>query len=77
MQKKSAILIDVEYIHEKVHVRQYLGDRLFQFKYAASRKARLNYEIEAYAEQIEFLIQHHPGEEKSIVQTKGEEFIIR
>lgn len=58
-------------IHEKVHVRQYLEDRLFQFKYASSRKARLNYEIEAYAEQIQFLVQHHPGRKEKYIRQKA------
>jgi len=38
--------------HEQVHVRQWRKEgRRFAFKYVVSRKWRLRYEVEAYAEQ--------------------------
>ncbi|MCZ6678452.1 MAG: hypothetical protein O7E52_14535 [Candidatus Poribacteria bacterium] len=59
-------------IHETVHVRQYQAEKLlFGLKYALSRKARLNYEIEAYAAQIKFSIQHHPDRKEKYIRQKA------
>lgn len=58
-------------IHEKVHVRQYQEDWLFQLKYIFSRSARLNYEIEAYAEQIKFSIEHYPNRKAKYIKQKA------
>jgi hypothetical protein len=57
--------------HEQVHVRQYLEDSRFQWKYVFSRQARLNYEIEAYAEQIKFLLQRHPNRKEEYIEEKA------
>ena len=57
--------------HEKVHVRQYREDRRFQVKYVSSRQARLSYEVEAYAEQIKFLVQHYPNRREKYIRQKA------
>ena len=41
--------------HEKTHVRQFLHDPLYAFRYTFSKKWRLKYEVEAYVRQLEFV----------------------
>ena len=38
--------------HEKVHVHQFKTDLLYSLRYTLSKKWRLKYEAEAYAEQM-------------------------
>jgi hypothetical protein len=42
--------------HEKIHHRQFLVDKLFFFKYIISKRKKFEYEIEAYAEELKYLL---------------------